>query len=137
MATPATSRSHFPAREPTPVARLTRDQLAARVYHLRGAMDRLVDQVSYDGGEAYSCYGALKVCLIDLEGRLREMDRQRPAQLFAAAVNDPPACARVRAADLNRRECERGLTAAEHAELAELLRTIAVAGAVGMAGGAR
>jgi hypothetical protein len=82
---------HYARREPTPVAQLTREQTAGRIYQLREALDTLVNQCCFDGGEAYSCYGAMKVTLIALEGQLREMDRQRPAQPFAAAVTVPAA----------------------------------------------
>ena len=137
MATPATSRNHFPPPEPTSLERLTRPQVAARVATLRSALDLVAGQSDLDGGAVFECTGSMKACLIRLEQHLRDLDRSAPAVPFAAAVNNPAACARVRVADLNRKECEQGRSHAEHIELADLARTIAVAGAVSLAGGAR
>jgi hypothetical protein len=65
-----------PDREPNPLSRISRPQLAARIQQLRQALDLLWSQSDLDGCEPFDCIGRMKVCLIDLEERLREMDRQ-------------------------------------------------------------
>lgn len=59
-----------------PLAVLTRTGLTARIATLRDAIDVLMDQSDTDGAGAYECLGAMKVTLIDLEQRVREMDRR-------------------------------------------------------------
>jgi hypothetical protein len=62
--------------EPKPLSLISRPQLAARVHQLRQALDLLWSQSETDGCEPFSCVGRCKIELIDLEERLREMDRQ-------------------------------------------------------------
>jgi hypothetical protein len=66
-----------PAGEPArkPLAELTRAQLAARVQALRQTLDLLWSCSDIDGGEALSCIGRVKVCLIETEGALRRLDQ--------------------------------------------------------------
>jgi hypothetical protein len=81
-------------------------------------MDGLCDQSDRDGGAVYECYGACKVALIHLEARLRELDAVAPGRPLAAAVTSPAACERL---------------ATTGAELAEVVRLIAVDGARALA----
>jgi hypothetical protein len=126
--------------EPRPVAALSRVEIAGRIHALRSALDTLWCQSEADGGEPFAIIGRAKAELIDLEARLREMDRAagtvRPAW-HSAALASPTAVARLRAAELNRKECDQGLNNAEHAELAALVRMVAVAGAHTLAGGTK
>jgi hypothetical protein len=64
-----------PRPEPKPLSRISRPQLAARIQQLRSALDTLWGQSDLDGCEPFACIGRMKVCLIDLEERLREIDR--------------------------------------------------------------
>jgi hypothetical protein len=61
-------------RKPKPLSRLTRPQLAARVHQLREALGLLWSQSETDGYEPFACIGRMKVELINLEERLREID---------------------------------------------------------------
>ena len=62
------------AREPKPMASLTRPQVAARIHVLRGALDALWVQSETDGCEPFDCIGSMKRATYWLEERLREMD---------------------------------------------------------------
>lgn len=61
--------------EPKPLSRISRPQLAGRIAVLRQALDLLWSQSESDGCQPFSCIGRCKVELIDLEERLREIDR--------------------------------------------------------------
>jgi hypothetical protein len=89
---------HHPRPEPKPLLSLSRPQIAARVYVIRAAMDSMCDQSDRDGGAVYECYGSMKVALIHLEDRLRQLDALAPGRPLAAAVTSPAAIVRLEAA---------------------------------------
>src|SRR5688572_19491518 len=67
--------NNFPPPAATPLERLTRPQLCARIAALRQALDLLAMQAELDGGAVYPCQGAMRVHLIHLENALRARDR--------------------------------------------------------------
>jgi hypothetical protein len=121
---------------PKPISGLSRAQVAGRITVLRAALDLLWGQSDLDGGEPIPCIGKMKVALIELEGQLHAIDRQRalptiadgiravvagrplPTVPFAAAVSIPAAEQRLRQAG---------------ADLAELARELVVDAARAMA----
>jgi hypothetical protein len=82
-------------REPKPLCRLGRAQLAARVAVLREAIDILFTQAGMDGSVAFACLGSMKVCLLNYQDDLRQRDQKAPVQPFAAAAVDPDARRRL------------------------------------------
>lgn len=71
------------------MAQLERPQVAARVFALRSGLDTLAIQSDLDGPAVFSCTGAMRRTLIQLEEQLRQLDYQAPATPFAAAVSVP------------------------------------------------
>lgn len=71
---------------PLPFAHLTRTQLDARIAVLRAAVDALWAQSDRDRGGIYTCIGAMKRHLIDLEEDRRTRDRG----VLALVIAPPP-----------------------------------------------
>jgi hypothetical protein len=65
---------------------------------MRGALDSLAGQSALDGGLVFPCVGLMKVTLINLENRLREMDRLAPEPPSAEAAVEPVARERLASA---------------------------------------